>query len=80
MSTSGRAAKAVNAFMSLIERMARETRGLDLHDQVDHVIHLSGLVEFFARDKGEKGETRVENLAELVSAAKRPTPGRTACS
>ena len=66
----GRAAKAVNAFMSLIERMARETRGLDLQNQVDHVIHASGLVDFFKKDKGEKGETRVENLLELVSAAK----------
>ena len=67
---NGRAANAVNAFMSLIERMARETQGLDLHDKVDHVIHLSGLAEFFKKEKGEKGETRVENLAELVSAAK----------
>ncbi len=67
---NGRAANAVNAFMSLIERMARETDGLDLHDKVDHVIHLSTLIDFFKKDKGEKGETRVENLAELVSAAK----------
>jgi len=71
---AGRAANAVNAFMSLIERMARETRGLDLHDQVDHVIHLCGLVEHFQKDKGEKGETRIENLAELVSAAKSFVP------
>ena len=67
---AGRAANAVNAFMSLIERLARETSGLELHDQVDHVIHSSGLLEFFKKDKGEKGETRVENLFELVSAAK----------
>jgi len=67
---NGRAANAVNAFMSLIERMARETKGLSLHDQVDHVIHISTLLDFFKKDKGEKGETRVENLLELVSAAK----------
>ena len=67
---AGRAANAVHAFMSLIERMDRETAGLDLQDKVDHVIHSSGLVEFFKKDKGEKGETRVENLFELVSAAK----------
>lgn len=67
---NGRAANAVNAFMSLIERMARETNGLDLHDKVDHVIHLSTLIDHFRKDKGEKGETRIENLAELVSAAK----------
>ena len=66
----GRGANAVGAFMALIERLAGETRGLELQDQVDHVIHMSGLVDFFKKDKGEKGETRVENLLELVSAAK----------
>ena len=67
---AGRAANAVLAFMNLIERMARETTGLDLQDKVDHVIHASGLVEMFKNDKGERGETKLENLMELVSAAK----------
>ena len=67
---AGRAANAVLAFMNLVERMARETTGLDLQDKVDHVIHASGLVEMFRNDKGERGETKLENLMELVSAAK----------
>ena len=67
---NGRAANAVLAFMNLIEKMAREIGGLDLQEQVDHIIYASGLVEFFKKDKGEKGETRVENLLELVSAAR----------
>ena len=67
---AGRAAKAVLGFMNLIERMARETTGFDLQDMVDHVIHASGLVEMFRNDKGERGETKLENLMELVSAAK----------
>jgi len=67
---AGRAANAVSAFMTLIERMARETNPLDLQDKVDHVIHASGLIDHFKKDKGEKGETRIENLFELVSAAK----------
>jgi len=67
---AGRAANAVNAFMTLVERLARETRGLPLHDQVDHVIGMSGLIQFYKKDKGEKGETRIENLEELVSAAR----------
>ena len=67
---AGRAASAVNGFMTLIERMGRETRGLDLADSVDHVIHLSGLIDFFKKEKGERGETRIENLEELVSAAR----------
>ncbi len=67
---SSRAANAVLAFLHLIERLAHETSDFDLQDQVDHVIHASGLIDFFKKDKGEKGETRVENLLELVSAAK----------
>ena len=47
---------------------------LELHDQVDHVIYQSGLIDFFRKEKDEKGETRVENLEELVSAAKSFTP------
>ena len=67
---NSRAANAVLAFMNLIEKMVRDTANLDLQEQVDHVIHASGLVDFFKKDKGEKGETRVENLLELVSAAR----------
>jgi DNA helicase-2/ATP-dependent DNA helicase PcrA len=67
---AGRAANAVLAFMNLIERMTQETADLDLQDQVDHVIHASGLVDMFRNDKGERGETKLENLMELVSAAK----------
>jgi DNA helicase-2/ATP-dependent DNA helicase PcrA len=67
---NSRTANAVLAFMNLIEKLARDTASLDLQEQVDHVIHASGLIDFFKKDKGEKGETRVENLLELVSAAK----------
>ncbi|NNF49189.1 MAG: DNA helicase II [Woeseiaceae bacterium] len=67
---NARAANAVLAFLNLIERLARETAALDLPDKIDHVIHVSGLVDFFKKDKGEKGETRVENLLELISAGR----------
>lgn len=67
---AGRAATAVHAFMTLVERMARETKGMNLPDTVDHIIHLSGLIDFFRKEKGERGETRIENLEELVSAAR----------
>jgi len=70
----GRAASSVLAFMQLIERMAKDVEPLNLADTVDHVIHASGLIEFFGKEKGEKGETRIENLEELVSAARGFTP------
>ncbi len=65
-----RTANAVRAFLNLIERMASETAKLDLAETIDHVIYASGLVDFFNKDKGEKSETRVENLLELVSAGR----------
>ncbi|MBS0394972.1 MAG: DNA helicase II, partial [Proteobacteria bacterium] len=61
---------ALHAFLALIERLARETAGLLLHDQVDRVIAGAGLLEHFRKEKGERGEARVENLEELVSAAR----------
>jgi len=70
----GSKSTAVYGFMSLIERVAREVVGLPLHEQVDHVLQASGLIEHYKRDKGgaraDKGERRVENLDELVSAAR----------
>lgn len=71
---SSRAASSVVGFLNLIERMAQATENLDLPEQVDHVIHGSGLLTFFQQEKGERGETRVENLGELVSAAQGYTP------
>lgn len=65
---SGRAANAMHAFLQLIETLARESEGRDLSGKIDHVIHASGLIDFFKKEKGEKGETRIENLLELVSA------------
>ncbi|RLA33148.1 MAG: DNA helicase II [Gammaproteobacteria bacterium] len=71
---AGRAATAVVVFLNLISTLAKDTEGLDLQEQVDHVIHASGLIEFFKKEKGERGETRVENLEELVSAARGFSP------
>jgi DNA helicase II / ATP-dependent DNA helicase PcrA len=69
-----RAAQALQAFLQLIERLSQEVAGLELQEQVDHVIQLSGLIEHFKKERGERGEGRVENLLELVSAAKGFSP------
>ena len=65
-----KAATAMHGFMQLIERLEREIQGLALHEQVDHVINHSGLIEHHRREKADRGEARVENLEELVSAAR----------
>ncbi len=66
---SGRAANAVQTFLVLIETLARDTRELDLHEQVDHVIQRSRLADHYRKEPREKAEARIENLEELVSAA-----------
>jgi DNA helicase-2/ATP-dependent DNA helicase PcrA len=63
-------AQSLHGFLQLIERLAREVQGLPLHEQVDRVIAASGLLDHYRKDKGERGEARVENLEELVSAAR----------
>ncbi|RYG88843.1 DNA helicase II, partial [bacterium] len=67
---SGRGAQAMIGFLGLVERLARETEGLPLHEIIDHVIQNTGLVEHFRKDKQDRGEARIENLDELVSAAR----------
>ena len=67
---AARGAVALHGFLTLIERLGRDIEGMPLHEQVDHVINNSGLIEHFRKDKAERGEARIENLAELVSAAR----------
>jgi DNA helicase II / ATP-dependent DNA helicase PcrA len=67
---SARAGQALHVFLVLIEALDRDTKGLELHEQVDHVIQASGLIAHHGKEKGERGEARVENLEELVSAAR----------
>jgi DNA helicase-2/ATP-dependent DNA helicase PcrA len=69
-----RAAQALQSFMQLIDKLAHEIKGLELQEQVDHVIQMSGLIEHFKKEKGERGEGRIENLLELVSAAQGFSP------
>ncbi len=65
-----RAAKAVVAFLELIDGLDEATTGLTLHDQVERVIAESGLAEHHRKEKGERGQARIENLQELVTAAR----------
>jgi DNA helicase-2/ATP-dependent DNA helicase PcrA len=58
------------AFLSLIDALSAAVRDKPLHEQVKIVVEKSGLIEFYQQEKGDKGEARVENLEELVTAAK----------
>jgi DNA helicase-2/ATP-dependent DNA helicase PcrA len=65
-----RGGQSLHGFLLLIEHLDRETRALPLHEMVDHVINASGLVGHYQQERGDRGEARVENLNELVSAAR----------
>ena len=67
---TSRSAQALNNFVVLIDKMAADCAAMPLDEQVQHVIQTSGLINFFQQEKGEQGLSRVENLQELVSAAK----------
>jgi len=71
---AGRSAAAVAGFLQLIERLAAEVANRPLHEQVDHIIQASALIAHHQRDKADRGEARVENLLELVSAARGYVP------
>jgi DNA helicase-2/ATP-dependent DNA helicase PcrA len=65
-----KATACLQAFLALIGKLDEDTRELALHEQVDHVIQASGLAGHYQKDKADKGEARLENLEELVSAAR----------
>ena len=67
---SGRAASALLRFVDLINALEQETEQMPLFEQTDFVIRKSGLYEMYKQEKGEKGEVRIENLEELVTAAR----------
>ncbi|WP_028111362.1 DNA helicase II [Ferrimonas kyonanensis] len=66
---SGRAANAVRGFMDLVAEIDDEIADFSLKLATDKVIELSGLRAMYEQEKGEKGQARVENLQELVTAA-----------
>lgn len=65
-----RATTALQGFIDLINDIDKETDELILDELTDHTISRSGLIEFHKKEKGEKGQARIENLQELVVATR----------
>jgi len=65
-----RASGAVARFLELVGQLAERTAELPLDQQVETVIAESGLLEHYRNDKSDRAQTRVENLEELVTAAR----------
>jgi DNA helicase-2/ATP-dependent DNA helicase PcrA len=67
---SARAAGAVRAFMQLVDHMAETSDGMLLPERVEAVTTGSGLIDYYRKEKSERAESRLENLQELVTAAR----------
>ena len=65
-----RAATSVRAFLQLIHSLKEAIQDLPLDEAVEHCNQHSGLLDHYTKEKGEKGQSRIDNLNELVSAAK----------
>jgi len=65
-----RAVMNVSGFMSLIAAMAEHVEGRELFEFTEYVVKQSGLIQHHEKEGGEKARTRIENLEELINAAK----------
>jgi DNA helicase-2/ATP-dependent DNA helicase PcrA len=67
---TARATNALIGFLELIKGLTSQTTDLELYEKVKFVIEKSGLIELYQKEKMDKGEEKVENLEELVNAAR----------
>ena len=66
----GRSGGNVTQFLKLIDDLQHETQELSLSKATELVIARTGLREHYRKEKGEQAESRLENLDELISAAR----------
>ncbi|CZG12534.1 DNA helicase II [Legionella pneumophila serogroup 1] len=65
-----RGSLALAKFIDLIEKLQVVVANKELDEQISDVIQHSGLYVHFSKIKGDKSESRVDNLQELINAAK----------
>ena len=65
----GRANQALQKFIQLIDRLSVDMSQCVLGEQISLIIAHSGLADYYAKDKNELAEQKLENLEELVVAA-----------
>jgi len=67
---SARATNALIGFLELIKQFEAQAENLELYEKVKLVVERSGLLELYKKDNSDKDEEKVENLEELVNAAR----------
>lgn len=59
----------INRFIHLMQSIHAEVNDLPFYKQLEKIITLSGVLRMYEQEPGIKGQARLENLEELVSAA-----------
>jgi len=65
-----RALNGLTQFVELVDEFIEAAEVDNLGDFAEQVIERSGLIPFHEKERGEKGQARVENLKEFVGACK----------
>ena len=66
---TNRARGAIQKFLQLIETMDEATQDSDLAGLCEIVIEQTGLKTYYEKERGERGQARLENLQEMITAA-----------
>ncbi len=64
-----RATSRLSEFVALIQQLSADAQA-PLHERMEHLLEASGLKTFYAGEHDERAQNRVENLLELVQAAR----------
>jgi DNA helicase II / ATP-dependent DNA helicase PcrA len=59
----------ISRFLELIGSIYDDVVTMPFYEQLDMIIKLSGLLQMYEQEPGIKGQSRLENLEELISAA-----------
>ncbi len=63
-SLPARACNALNAFLNLIDNIETATEGYEPGELTEYMLHQTGLLEHYRKEKSEKDQMRIENLED----------------
>ena len=65
---TGRAASVIKGFIDLINQLEDDSHQMSLRSMSDFVMNHSGLRDMYRNEKGERGQDRLDNLDQLLTA------------
>ncbi len=65
-----RASSTLTVFLDLIQQVDEQIKALSLHEKIKHLKTYTGLVAHYQKESKEEAQRRLENLDELINAAR----------